>query len=48
MSMLSVKLKRIGEKGIEGSIELPKGITGVFLWEGKEISLDSGFQKVKL
>lgn len=48
LGMVSVKLKRIGEKGLEGSIELPKGITGVFLWEGKEISLASGFQKVKL
>ena len=31
-----------------GDIVLPKGLTGTFLWQGKEILLKEGFQKVDL
>ncbi len=36
-----VKLKRKG-KGITGTVLLPSGITGNFLWEGKKIPLKEG------
>ncbi|MBE8721854.1 family 78 glycoside hydrolase catalytic domain [Sphingobacterium pedocola] len=41
-------LKRKGRKGIEGTIELPIGITGVFFWENTQIELSPGFNTIKL
>lgn len=41
-----VKLKRDGEKGITGEIILPKGLSGKFLWEGKQKFLKEGKQTI--
>lgn len=38
-------LKFEGER-CKGSVELPKGITGIFVWKGKEIKLQEGKQVV--
>jgi len=43
---ISVKLSRKGKKGIQGEIILPKGLTGKFIWKGKEIELIEGKQKI--
>lgn len=40
-------LKRLGEVGIIGEIELPAAITGVFIWEGQEVELHAGKQKIE-
>jgi hypothetical protein len=42
-----IKLNRQGATGIEGTIDLPPGLTGTFAWNGKEIPLKAGTQKVK-
>lgn len=41
-------LKRRGAKGIEGTIELPMGTTGVFFWENTEVALSPGLNTLKL
>lgn len=43
-----VKLKRKKEKGIEGTIRLPEDLSGIFKWNGKEINLVSGQNRIKL
>ncbi len=43
-----LNLKRRGINGIKGEIILPEGLSGEFLWEGKEIVLDSGKQEINL
>ncbi len=43
-----VNLKKTGEKGIKGQIFLPKGLTGSFVWGGKEISLKEGKQNIRI
>lgn len=43
-----LKLKRIKKDGIEGTIVLPDGLNGKFRWNGKEINISSGQQKVQL
>jgi hypothetical protein len=45
--MIRVELKRVGEK-VSGFVELPAGVTGRFLWHGKEIRLAGGRQVVRL
>ena len=45
---ITVELKRTGTSGIEGSVELPKGLVGKFVWNNKEILLKEGNQKVRL
>jgi alpha-L-rhamnosidase len=42
-----VQLERNVDK-INGEISLPQGVTGVFIWKGKTISLKSGKQQVQL
>ena len=44
---IAVALKRTGTSGIEGTIELPPGLGGKFVWNNKEIVLKEGSQKVK-
>jgi hypothetical protein len=34
--------------GVEGHVELPQNITGVFLWRGQEIPLSSGKTEIRL
>ncbi len=42
-----VELKRKGNK-VKGDITLPKGTTGVFKWNGKEIPLTEGIKLIKI
>lgn len=48
LGMIEVAFQRKNKTGIMGDIVLPKGLTGTFLWQGKEILLKEGFQKVDL
>ncbi|HET6255432.1 MAG TPA: nucleoside hydrolase [Puia sp.] len=45
--MVRVKLRRIGT-GISGEVELPTGVTGRFVYGGKEVGLKAGKQKIEL
>ena len=44
--MINLSLKRSGE-GIEGDVNLPANVSGVFKWNGKEVKLVGGSQKIK-
>ncbi|MDE3184392.1 MAG: alpha-L-rhamnosidase N-terminal domain-containing protein [Bacteroidota bacterium] len=46
--MITVTLTRKNKNGIEGEIILPGKLTGRFIWNGKEIALHGGRQKVSL
>src|SRR5215204_977176 len=46
--VIQVALKRTGASGVEGTIDLPPGLAGKFVWNNKEIVLKEGNQKVKL
>ena len=46
--LLQVSLKRSGTTGIEGTVELPPGVTGRFVWNSKEIILKPGKQQLKM
>ncbi|WP_040006601.1 alpha-L-rhamnosidase-related protein [Fibrisoma limi] len=39
---MRVMLKRTGQTGIDGSVTLPAGLTGTFLWNGRSIPLREG------
>ena len=43
--VIAVTLKRKGSK-VKGEIILPKGISGIFKWEGKELELKEGQNKI--
>ncbi|MBC7828259.1 MAG: alpha-L-rhamnosidase N-terminal domain-containing protein [Chitinophagaceae bacterium] len=45
---IHVILKRSGPIGIEGTIALPPGLAGKFVWNNKEILLKEGSQRVKM
>lgn len=45
---INVRLERAGARGVRGEIRLPPGLSGVFLWEGKEVPLREGTQKIKI
>jgi alpha-L-rhamnosidase len=40
LGMIEVTFDRVGASGIKGSIRLPKGLTGEFVWRGKKTSLE--------
>lgn len=44
---IEVDLKREGQTGISGTVTLPKGVTGKFVWHGKEEQLEPGTEKIK-
>jgi len=44
---ITFQLKRKGNSGIEGEIELPENLTGTFIWNGKTMKL-AGKTKVEL
>ena len=46
--MITVTLTRKDKNGIEGEIILPEKLTGRFVWNGKEIQLHGGSQKIDL
>jgi hypothetical protein len=41
-----VNLTRQNKDGLKGSVTLPAGTTGRFVWKGKEINLKAGKQEV--
>ena len=43
-----VELKQTSNNGVDGIVVLPKGLSGKFVWNGKEISLNGGRHKIKL
>ena len=45
---IEVRLERNGKSGVKGSITLPKGLSGKFIWNGKSISLKSGTRIVDM
>jgi hypothetical protein len=45
---ISVMLKRSGKYGIAGEVTLPGDLTGRFIWQGKEILLHGGKQKIAI
>jgi len=45
---ISVSLLRKGTDGISADISLPGNLTGVFVWKGKEVKLQSAEQKIEL
>jgi hypothetical protein len=45
---LSVSLKRKGTNGINATVDLPKGITGNFIWNGKIVNLKEGNNTIAL
>lgn len=46
--MIHVSLKRSGQNGIEGSVEMPKNLGGKFVWNNREIMLKPGVQQIKM
>jgi alpha-L-rhamnosidase len=48
LGFIEVNLEKKGTHGIMGSINLPKGLTGIFIWKNKKIILKEGIQKVEL
>ena len=46
--MITVILARKNKNGIEGEISLPRNVSGRFIWQGEEIQLHGGAQKVNL
>lgn len=46
--MISVKLKRMGIKGIKAIITLPSELRGTFIWKKKKIELHGGEQIIKI
>ncbi len=46
--MIEINLHRKGKQGIEGSISLPEGISGTFVWNGSETILSPGLQKIRV
>ena len=43
---IEVKLERSGDAGLRGTIALPPGVTGTFVWQGRELPLRAGVQEV--
>jgi hypothetical protein len=40
LGMIEVSFDRVGASGLKGSIRLPGGLTGEFVWRGKKTALD--------
>lgn len=45
---IKVRFERSGKTGVKGSITLPLGLKGRFIWNGKSIPLKSGSQTVNM
>ncbi len=48
LGSIEVKLKRKGPNGITGTISLPAGLEGVFIFNGKTIHLKPGSERIEL
>lgn len=46
--MIQVHLERSGKNGVVGEIALPEGLTGKFVWLGKNYNLKAGKQKIEV
>ena len=44
---LSVRFERRGERGLQGSVTLPEGLSGTLVWEGEEVDLHGGAQQIR-
>jgi len=45
--LIKMNLSRKG-KSLKGDIEFPEELNGVLIWQGKEIMLEKGHQKIRL
>lgn len=45
---IKIELKRNAHNGVEGYVELPKGLKGIFRFAGKSMELTEGKQKINL
>jgi hypothetical protein len=45
---IRLQLRRRGKANISGEITLPPGLNGIFVWQGKTVTLQSGTQKISL
>jgi alpha-L-rhamnosidase len=43
---IQVDLKRKGKAGISGSVILPDGLQGEFIWHNKKIKLSGGYNEL--
>ena len=48
LGMIEVQLERKGKEGIRGTIVLPEGIQGKFIWNNFSYPLTPGSQEIKL
>ena len=46
--MINVQLERKGKTGIKGTIVLPEGLHGTFIWDKQKVLLTPGTQEIKL
>ena len=46
LGAIEVSAERRGERGLEGSVVLPEGLRGVFVWNGQEIPI-AGRQRIR-
>ncbi|MEX6686196.1 alpha-L-rhamnosidase C-terminal domain-containing protein [Danxiaibacter flavus] len=44
---VEVSLQRKGENGLQGTVTLPAGTSGKFVWNNKEVALKSGKQQIE-
>jgi hypothetical protein len=47
LGTIRVHLLRVRAHGVAGEVELPPGVSGDFYWEGKEVRLHGGINKIK-
>jgi hypothetical protein len=47
LGVIRVHLVRVHAHGVAGEVELPAGISGYFYWEGKEVLLHGGTNKIE-
>lgn len=45
---ITVHFRQTGSGGLTGEVTLPAGLSGVFMWKGKELPLHGGLQQIKL
>jgi hypothetical protein len=48
LGTIEVQLKRKGKAGIQGTISLPEGLSGTFIWDNHGHPLSPGTQEIKL
>ena len=47
LGVIRVHLMRVHAHGVVGEVELPAGVSGDFYWEGKEVRLHGGINKIE-